>query len=172
MILYWLKNKHISFTPSFLFHPSFLSPSFFLLPLPLPTLGSSLSSSAPSSLSPGVLQTYQGSYFGTGTVPMLIGNLYCFSYASQLSSCYGITYRYIPSSFCSPYSSHVAGVKCIGKYTVVCKVIREYARVCKLSTLQSCSRSEVYGVICKVLQEYEIVCKSVQGYASSPHSSL
>ena len=76
---------------------------------------------------------------------MLIGNLYCYRSASQLGSCYGLRYgySYIPRYACSPYSSHVAGVRCIGKYTVVCKVMQEYA----------------------------IVYKSMQGYASSPHSS-
>ena len=72
---------------------------------------------------------------------MLIGNLYCYRNAPQVASCYGVRYGYIPRYACSPYSSHVAGVRCIGKYTVVCKV----------------------------LQEYAIVCKSVQGYASSSH---
>ena len=73
---------------------------------------------SPPSLSPfpGVLQTYRHSYFGAGTSHMLIGNLYCYSFASQLSDCYGVTYGYIPRYACSPYSSHVAGVKCIGKY--------------------------------------------------------
>ena len=74
---------------------------------------------------------------------MLIGNLYCYRNAPQVGSCYGVRYNYIPRYACSPYSSHVAGVRCMGKYTRVCKVIQEYA----------------------------IVCKSMQGYASSPHSS-
>ena len=147
----------------------FLPPSLFSFSSPFsPSCPFSslflLLSSLPFSLSPGVLQTYRHSYFGAGTSHMLIGNLYCYRSAPQLASCYGVTYNYIPSYACSPHSSHVAGVKCIGEYTVVCKSVQEYARVCKsvqeyarvcksvqecvrvykLSTFQSCSRSEVY----------------------------
>ena len=126
-------------------HPAFFSPSS------LHTL-SPFCFSHPLSPFPGVLQTYRGSYFGAGTKPMLIGNLYCYRNAPQLSSCYGLRYGYIPRYACSPYSSHVAGVKCIGKYTVVCKVLQEYAIVCKsvqecarLCKLQPCSNSKFVG---------------------------
>ena len=132
---------------------------FFPFPFHLLTLFRLSFFCSPPSLSPfpGVLQTYRHSYFGAGTSHMLIGNLYCYRSAPQLASCYGVTYNYIPSYACSPHSSHVAGVKCIGEYTVVCKSVQEYARVCK--------SMQEYARVCKSLQECARVCKSVQAYA-------
>ena len=56
---------------------------------------------------------------------MLIGDLSCYGGESEVANCYGFRYTghsYISSyesSQCSPQSSHVAGVKCIGKYMFV-----------------------------------------------------
>ena len=83
---------------------------------------------------------------------MLVGHLYCFGSAPQLSDCYGFTYPYFYG--CNPSSSHVAGVRCIGKYTVVCKNKQEYVRVCK--------NMQEYARVCKSMQEYARVCKSMQ----------
>ena len=116
--------------------------TFFLLLFSLPT-------SLP--LSPGVVQTFRNSYFGAGSYSMLVGHLYCYGSEPQLSDCYGFTYTYFYG--CNPSSSHVAGVRCIGKYTVVCKSIEEYARVCK--SIQKYRR-----VYCSI-QEYVRVCKSM-----------
>ena len=112
--IFWL--KFLSFPFLFLFPaspPSFLSPSSAMSP---PSVPHSLPPLVP--LSAGVVQTYRHSYFGAGTHHMLIGNLYCYGFASQLSECYGVRYSYIPRYACSPYSSHVAGVKCIGEYHI------------------------------------------------------
>ena len=54
---------------------------------------------------------------------MLVGNLGCYNYGqdSEVANCYGFRdhdYNYIPSYQCFPQSGHVAGVKCIGTYTL------------------------------------------------------
>ena len=143
---------HILFSPFITIIP--LSPSFppsFPLSFPPPSLPASS----------GAAQVLRGSYFGTGDVAMTVGDIQCYGYypyyypyyyasETDIADCYGFRYGYyrnIPSYACTPYSQHVAGVRCIGEYARVCKSVQEYARVCKS------------------VQEYARVCKSMQEYA-------
>ena len=99
----------------------------------------------PPSLPPssGVDQTLQGSYFGAGNMSMTVYSMSCWAHTfythtweyrynpqTDIADCFGFRDGYYNRiiSTCTPYSQHVAGVRCIGEYARVCKCVQEYAR--------------------------------------------
>ena len=61
---------------------------------------------------------YQGSYFGSSDLPMIVAYTFCSGYESQLANCSGFRYQRSIPSYCD--SSRVAGVQCLGECVCVC----------------------------------------------------
>ena len=62
----------------------------------------------------GALAADLGSSYGAGTLPFLIGYLYCLGSEGELANCFGVTdFSYIPDDYCN--ANTVAGVQCLGK---------------------------------------------------------
>ncbi|KAL5509568.1 hypothetical protein EMCRGX_G004959 [Ephydatia muelleri] len=60
----------------------------------------------------GALEADLGSSYGAGTLPFIIGFLYCLGSEGELANCSGVTdFSYIPDDYCN--ANTVAGVQCL-----------------------------------------------------------